>query len=165
MTKEAPAQPMLHDATWDDEEAVSFGPFRLVPARRLLEKDGVPVPLGDRAFDILLVLIEHAGELVGKPTLMARVWPDVTVDEGSLRVQMNSLRRSLSDGEDGVRYVTTVQGRGYRFTAPVGIAKAAVWPNPERPWTAARSASNLPQRLDALIGRAAELNDLLDSLA
>ncbi|HVJ51832.1 MAG TPA: winged helix-turn-helix domain-containing protein [Aliidongia sp.] len=116
---------MVHDPKWEADDVISFGPFRLFPVNRLLEKGGVPVPLGDRAFDVLLLLIEHAAEIVSKATLLARVWPDVTVDEGSLRVQMASLRKSLGDGEAGVRYVSTVQGRGYRFVALIIRSKTS----------------------------------------
>src|SRR5262245_13829985 len=99
--------------------AVMFGPFRLHAAQRRIEKDGRPLPLSTRAFDILVTLVERAGTIVTKNDLMARVWPDVTVDEGSLRVQVASLRKALGDGEAGVRYLTTVSGQGYCFVAEV----------------------------------------------
>ena len=63
-------------------DVISFGPFHLFPAHRDLEKAASPIHLGARAFDILIVLVELAGEVVSKKKLMARVWPDVTVDEG-----------------------------------------------------------------------------------
>jgi DNA-binding winged helix-turn-helix (wHTH) protein len=63
------------------DEVISFGPFRLYAAQRLIEREGVPLHLGGRALDILLVLVEHAGKVVSKNDLMARVWPGVTVDE------------------------------------------------------------------------------------
>lgn len=77
--------------------------------RRLL-RDGVPLPLGDRAFDLLCVLAEAAGEAVTADMLMARVWPDVTVSAGNLRVQVRALRRALGDGA-----VENVPGVGYRL--------------------------------------------------
>ena len=61
------------------DDAVEFGPFRLDPARRLLTKDGAPVPLGDRAFELLVVLVRHAPGVVGKVTLFGHVWPGVCV--------------------------------------------------------------------------------------
>jgi DNA-binding winged helix-turn-helix (wHTH) protein len=100
-------------------DLISFGPFRLFPAHRNLEKAGRPIRLGARAFDILIVLVERAGEVVSKKKLMARVWPDVTVDEGNLRFHIAALRRALEDGQSGARYVTTIAGRGYCFVAPV----------------------------------------------
>ncbi len=70
------------------DDVILFGPFRLHVAQRLVEQAGVELPLGGRALDILIVLIEQAGKVVSKHDLMARVWPDVTVDEGSLRVHV-----------------------------------------------------------------------------
>src|SRR5258708_40119310 len=98
-------------------ELISFGPFRLRPAQRLLEKSGSPLHLGARALDILIVPVERAGEVVSKKALLARVWPDVTVDVGSLRFHMAALRRALGDGQLGARYVSTLSGRGYCFVA------------------------------------------------
>ena len=100
-------------------DLISFGPFRLCPAHRSLEKAGSPIHLSARALDILIVLVERAGEVVSKKKLMARVWPDVTVDEGNLRFHIATLRRALEDGQSGARYVTTIAGRGYCFVAPI----------------------------------------------
>jgi DNA-binding winged helix-turn-helix (wHTH) protein len=105
-------------------DLISFGPFRLCPAHRNLEKAGSPIHLSARAFDILIVLVERAGEVVSKKKLMARVWPDVTVDEGNLRFHISALRRALEDGQSGARYVTTIAGRGYCFVAPISRSNA-----------------------------------------
>src|SRR5262249_2825829 len=104
---------------------IAFGPFRLYVAERLLEKDGAPVNLGGRALDILLALVERATEVVSKRDLIARVWPDVTVDEGSLRFHIAALRKALGDGRVGARYVANVAGRGYCFVAPISQLPAA----------------------------------------
>jgi adenylate cyclase len=111
-------------ATISDQAAggLSFGPFNLVASERLLTKGGVPVELGARALDILITLISAPNEAVSKKDLMSRVWPDVTVEEGSLRFHMTSLRKALGDGTDGARYITTLSGRGYCFVAPVSRA-------------------------------------------
>src|SRR6202051_1705202 len=110
----------MHERVPHDEKgAVCFGPFRLLPAERLLEKDGVPVHLGGRALEILIFLVERAGEVVGKKDLVDRVWADVTVDEGSLRTHMAALRKALGDGQSGSRYVTNVPGRGYCLVVPI----------------------------------------------
>ena len=87
-------------ATASDQvsDGLSFGPFNLVAGERLLTKDGVPVDLGARALDILIALISTPNEVVSKKDLMSRVWPDVTVEEGSLRFHMASLRKALGDG-------------------------------------------------------------------
>jgi DNA-binding winged helix-turn-helix (wHTH) protein len=75
--------------------------------------------LGGRAFDILLALVDRAGEVIGKDELIAKAWPDVTVEEGSLRVHLSALRKALGDGGFGRRYIENVKGRGYCFVAPV----------------------------------------------
>ena len=102
-----------------DSGIASFGPFRLSPARREIERDGVPLALGDRALDILIVLIERAGEIVSHRDLIARVWRGLVVSPGNLRVHMTALRKALGDGEGGARYIENVIGQGYCFVAPV----------------------------------------------
>src|SRR5258705_8111757 len=102
-----------------DAGAISFGPYRLVAARRLLLEGDMPVRLGSRAFDILAALVERAGEIVGKEELIARAWPQTFVEDSNLRIQVAALRRALGDGQAGRRYVATVTGRGYNFVAPV----------------------------------------------
>ena len=99
---------------------VSFGPFRLLPAQRLLLEGDKPVPLGSRAMHILMVLLERPGELVSKQDLMARVWPNLFVEPANLTVHVSALRRALRDGRDGNRFVINVPGRGYCFVASVG---------------------------------------------
>src|SRR3954451_14461634 len=99
--------------------ALSFGPFDFGISERLLRKGDATVQLGARALDILMVLISAPNEVVIKRDLMSRVWPDVTVEEGSLRFHMASLRKALGDGKAGARYLTTIAGRGYCFVAPV----------------------------------------------
>ena len=102
-----------------DEYAISFGPFRLFTDQRLLLEGDRPVRLGSRAFDILAALVERPGEAVGKEQLIARAWPQTTVEDSNLKIQVSALRRALGDGQGGNRYVITVPGRGYNFVAPV----------------------------------------------
>ena len=108
----APKEDVVVTPADQTEDAWSFGPFNLVPSERLLTKGGVPIQLGTRALDILIVLISSPNEVVNKKDLMSRVWPDVIVEEGSLRFHMTSLRKALGDGNDGARYITTLPGRG-----------------------------------------------------
>ena len=75
-------------ATTSDERAVSFGPFRLLPERRLLLEGEKPVRLGSRALNILVALVEHPGEVIGKDELIARVWPNTIVEESNLKFQI-----------------------------------------------------------------------------
>jgi DNA-binding winged helix-turn-helix (wHTH) protein len=101
---------------------VSFGPFRLLPARFLLLEGDKPVPLGSRALEILIVLLERPGELISKQELMARVWPNIFVEPANLTVHMSALRRALRDGQKGNRFIINIPGRGYCFVASVGIS-------------------------------------------
>jgi DNA-binding winged helix-turn-helix (wHTH) protein len=101
------------------EETFGFGSFRLIPAQRMLLEDGKPLRLGSRALDILVTLIESAGETIRKDQLIARTWPDTVIDEGSLRVHVAALRKALGDGQAGKRYIANIPGRGYSFIAPV----------------------------------------------
>ena len=133
------------------ERAFSLDQFELLPRQRLLLKGGKPVRIGGRAFDILLILLERAGERVSKAELLARVWPDTHVVEGNLKCQVAALRRALRDGQGGRRFVDTSQGQGYSFVAPVTATDES-----ERqalPVSAAAQLHNLPQRLTPLLGR------------
>jgi len=103
----------------EPKDVLSFGPFSLFAAERLLKKEDEPVALGDRALDILIALAERAGEVVTHKELISTVWPDVAVEEANLRFQMTALRKALGDGRDGARYISNISGRGYCFVAPV----------------------------------------------
>ena len=105
-------------------EAYLFGPFRLLAHQRELFAHGVPIPVGQRAFDILLVLVSRHGHLVTKDELMAEVWPGVIVEENNIQVQISALRKVLGTDGDPKRYLVTVPGRGYRFVAPVKTESA-----------------------------------------
>jgi predicted ATPase/DNA-binding winged helix-turn-helix (wHTH) protein len=156
--------------------SVAFGPFRLHADKRLLEKNGVPVAVGSRALDLLIALVEHAGEVVGKQDLLARVWPKITVDESSLRVHVAMLRKALGDGRDGARYVTNVSGRGYCLVAPVSAVVetptvAAAPPSAARPAILSVPATSpdpppgLPRPLGRMVGREATVADVSALLA
>ena len=105
---------------------VSFGPFRLLPTQFLLLEGDDPVPLGSRALQILIVLLERPGELVSKQELMARVWPDVFVEPANLTVHISALRRMLRDGRDRNRFIINIPGRGYCFVAPVEVPSSQI---------------------------------------
>jgi predicted ATPase/DNA-binding winged helix-turn-helix (wHTH) protein len=133
-------------------DPITFGPFSLIARERLLLKDGAAVQLGARALDILIALLSRPNQPLDKRQLLAEVWPDATVTEGSLRFHMVELRKALGDGADGARYITTLPGRGYCFVAPISQANgrdraqvlAAV---PTLP------PSNVPSRLTRMVGR------------
>ena len=131
-------------------DVLSFGPFRLVVRERLLTKASAPVDLGGRTLDTLIALLARPNEVVSKRDLLAQVWPDVSVEEGSLRFHITSLRKALGDGKAARRYIATVAGRGYCFVAPVSRSNSGhvhTGAAPSFPY------SNLPSRLMRMVGR------------
>jgi DNA-binding winged helix-turn-helix (wHTH) protein len=96
-----------------------FGPFELSIGERVLRRDGQALPLGGRALDILIYLADRPGEVIAKQELIDRVWSDVTVEEGSLRVHVAAIRKALGDGQFGYRYIANIKGRGYSFVGTV----------------------------------------------
>lgn len=101
------------------EPILAFGPFRLDPRSRSLTRDGAPVVLGERAFDLLAVLAAADGQLVTKDTLLDQVWSRVAVEENNLHAQISALRKAL-----GTDAIATVPGRGYRLALRDGAAAA-----------------------------------------
>jgi predicted ATPase/DNA-binding winged helix-turn-helix (wHTH) protein len=132
--------------------AISFGPFCLVPSERRLTRDGEAVELGSRALDILIALLARPNEVISKTELLSQVWPNLTVEEGSLRFHMANLRKALGDGKDGARYITTVAGRGYGFVAPISRSSDRSSGGAAVPFTFRHA--NLPPRLARMVGRA-----------
>jgi predicted ATPase/DNA-binding winged helix-turn-helix (wHTH) protein len=137
-------------------ELISFGPYRLIPARRILLKGEEAVEVSSRALDVLIALVESAGEVVGQRELMARAWPNVVVGDGSLRVTIAGLRKALSDGQDGMRYIANVTGRGYCFVAHVDCSKVQPMASPPPPLISGPrtvAKHKLPARLARMVGR------------
>jgi TolB-like protein/DNA-binding winged helix-turn-helix (wHTH) protein/Tfp pilus assembly protein PilF len=108
----------------------SFGPFRLEPAERLLLRDGQPVPLPPKAYDLLVTLVAHAGHLVTKEDLLRDVWPGTFVEEANLSYTVSLVRKALGDDREPYRYIETVPKRGYRFKEPVAPPEAVDAPEP-----------------------------------
>src|SRR6476646_637467 len=96
-----------------------FGPFRLDATEHTLLRDGRPVPLRPKVFDILLVLIENRGHLVGKEQLMSSVWTEQFVEEGNINKNISMLRQVLGESDGGHKFIETIPKRGYRFVADV----------------------------------------------
>ncbi len=119
--------------TLSPEQAVHFGPYRVYPDQRLVMEADQPLRLGRRAMDILLILLEHAGNVVSKQQLIARVWPNSVVEDINLRVHMAALRKALGDGQAGQRYIVTVAQRGYSFVAPHSLDQAEQLSAPTAP--------------------------------
>jgi non-specific serine/threonine protein kinase len=133
-----------------------FGPFELRPAQRQLLKEGRPVALGARAFDVLNALVERRDRIVPKDELLDAAWPGLVVEENNLQVQISALRKVL-----GAHAIATVPGRGYRFTFPqtASIARQTSVLAPQR------GRHNLPLQLTSLIGRETEAAQLASALA
>src|ERR1700686_1312963 len=90
------------------DSGIGFGPFHLDVQRQILRRDNERVVLGSRAYAILCALLERPGELVSKAELFKRAWPNISVDEANLRVQVGVLRKAL--GEHGANLVAVAVG-------------------------------------------------------
>ena len=133
------------------EKVFEFGSFQLDQDRRLLLKDGQPAGLGGRAFDLLLELVVHAGDLVAKDDLMHRIWPDTHVEETNLRVHVAAVRKALGEAGSSNRFIETVAGRGYAFVMPV--VQRAPMSGLNRPIADSAGGPGLPAPLTRAIGR------------
>src|SRR6202167_3798476 len=145
------------------DQAITFGPFRLIPSQRLLLEGATPLQVGNRALTILQILVERAGTVVDKRELARLVWPDTFVEEANIRVHVAALRRALGDGQNGARYIVNIPGRGYSFTAAVSLHSEP--PKPDRavaPKT--QAAPTLPSSITRLVGRAEALGKLKEEL-
>ena len=113
-----------------DRNEISFGRFCLDLSRRQLARDGVSIPLGSRALDVLCVLAAAKGEVVSKDELMTVVWPGLVVEENNIQVHVSALRKALDADQGGDTHLVTVPGRGYRL---VGLkpASSAIDSGPE----------------------------------
>src|ERR1700722_8193594 len=133
------------------EEAISFGPFRLLPGRRVLLRGDIMVRIGDRALDILIGLLARPGEVVSRVELARLVWPNTFVEDGTLRVHVSHLRGILRDDSLGPGYVSNVPGIGYRFVGAVTHTREIFGASREAP------VQYRPALVRPLIGRDAEL--------
>src|SRR5712672_3472160 len=139
---------------------LKFGPFELSSRERVLRHDGVVLPLGDRALDILIYLAERPGEVVAKRELMDHVWSDVTVEEGSIRVQLAAIRKALGDGQSGNRYIANIKGRGYSFVGTV----VALADGGESGNAGLRHQGRLPVRPTIMVGRETVVSEVSNKL-
>ncbi|MET4091064.1 putative ATPase/DNA-binding winged helix-turn-helix (wHTH) protein [Bradyrhizobium sp. S3.5.5] len=126
----------------------------------MLRRDGMALPLGSRALDILIHLVERPGEVIAKQELIDRVWPDVTVEEGSIRVHVAAIRKALGDGQFGNRYIANIKGRGYSFVGTVvplgGTTEGRNARSPHQ--------GRLPVRPITMIGRETFVREVSDKL-
>jgi TolB-like protein len=123
-----------------------FGEFRIEAGKRLLLRDGAPVPITPKAFDTLLLLVQNRQRIVEKDELMQVIWPDTTVEENNLNQNISTLRRVFGESPGENRYIATIPGKGYRFIADVdgrGSLPAVVHALPERVTLAVLPFENL----------------------
>ena len=85
-----------------------FGPFLLDVRERVLRRDGQPVPVTPKAFDLLAALVEQPGRLISKEELLQKVWPDTFVEEANLAYNVFALRKALGDTADNGQYIETI---------------------------------------------------------
>jgi Tol biopolymer transport system component/DNA-binding winged helix-turn-helix (wHTH) protein len=107
-----------------ENQLYEFGPYVMDARSRILLKDGATVRLTPKAFDILLVLVQHASQVVEKEQLLREVWPGIFIEEGSLSHNIHGLRKVFGDDSSAPRYIETIPKRGYRFVAPVKVTRA-----------------------------------------
>ena len=140
-----------------NRSSYAFGRFILHGRERLFLADNEPVELGSRAFEVLLMLVEAAGDLVTKGDILDQAWSGVAVEENNLQVQVSTLRRVL--GPDR-RWIVTIAGHGYRFTAPVvalphghepAASQTSALPHRCVPTHAPAAAKRKPPRLSLLV--------------
>jgi DNA-binding winged helix-turn-helix (wHTH) protein len=98
---------------------LEFGPFQLDPERRRLSRGQETIRLSPKAFELLLVLVRHSGQVVLKDDLMKMIWPDTFVEESNLGQHVFQLRKALGDQSQNSSYIVTVPGRGYQFCEQV----------------------------------------------
>ena len=140
--------------------AYRFGSLELQPDQRRLLVDGRPAALGPRAFDVLLALVERAGELVSNNQLLDLVWPGVVVEENNLQVQISTLRKLL-----GPQAIATIPGRGYRWALAPDDASAQAAKSESAPSASPAGSAALPDvptELPALYGRSEDVAALRD---
>lgn len=111
--------PALGDGDFSGAGALEFSGFRLEPGRRRLFHHGLPVALGGRAFDLLCLLAESAGQVLSNNHLLDQVWHGKPVQDSNLRVQMLAVRRAIQGPPSQACRIMNVPGRGYLLTARV----------------------------------------------
>jgi predicted ATPase/DNA-binding winged helix-turn-helix (wHTH) protein len=151
------ARAMVDD---DVQRNLRFGPFELSRRERVLRRDGVVLPLGSRALDILIYLAGRPGEVIAKRKLIDHVWSDVTVEEGSIRVHVAAIRKALADGQFGNRYIANIKGRGYSFVGTVVSLEGGA----ESRNAKFRHQGRLPVRPIMMIGRETVVSEVRDEL-
>jgi len=140
----------------ETQPAFEFEQFRLFPSQQVLMDGAKVCRLGSRAIEILICLLERAGEMVSKQELLERAWPGTFVHEANLRVNVAGIRKALGDGQTGRRFIVNLTGQGYSFLAPVRRVRADV--PPFQPPSEQRDNHNLPVSMSRRpLGRDADI--------
>jgi len=103
----------------ENKHIYEFGAFRLDPVERILASNGERIPLAPKAFDTLVILLQHSGHALTKVELLRTVWPDTFVEENNLTQHISLLRKALASGSEDREYIETVPKLGYRFVCEV----------------------------------------------
>src|SRR5882757_2779551 len=140
----------------DIHRNLQFGPFELSSRERVLRREGVVLPLGSRALDILIYLAARPGEVIAKQELIDHVWSDLTVEEGSIRVHVAAIRKALGDGQFGNRYIANIKGRGYSFVGTIVPLAGSTQSRKDR----SRRQGRLPVRPLMMVGREAVISEV-----
>jgi DNA-binding winged helix-turn-helix (wHTH) protein len=127
----------------DTTMRIRFADLELDEDRRELRREGEPLAVEPRVFDLLAYLVRHRDRTVPKDELLERLWPERQVQEGALAVCVHRARRLVE--EDGSRAILTEARRGYRFVASVELV---------------REGAAAPQGRELLVGRSSELAEL-----
>jgi len=110
----------------DGAQRYVFGPFDLDTEKHLLVRDGVPIALPPKCFELLCILIRSHGRLIEKDHLMRQLWPNTFVEEANLSNLIAVLRKALGDSPAQSHYIQTVPKLGYRFAAPLAAPVEAI---------------------------------------
>ena len=132
-----------------------FGPFSVDPAEQRLLENGVPVAVTPMVFAVLVLLLRRHGRLVDKQELIAHLWADAFVEEGTLARHVSDLRKALKDGWGAAHYIETVPKRGYRFIADVRetLSPIEAAASPPSPGTVGRDRERIELRAAFRAGR------------
>ena len=154
--------PKVSSADW-----IAFGAHVVFPTERILKRDGRTVPIGDKALDLLLALLNAQGEILSKSDLAERVWQRTWIEDATIRVAIGSLRKVLGPPPEGGDYVINVVGRGYSFSSAIPLER---WPahSPEvatRPSVGVGALGRLPPLLNPVFGRRRDIQAIGDLLA
>jgi predicted ATPase/DNA-binding winged helix-turn-helix (wHTH) protein len=141
-------------------QVYAFGSYVCVPQTQELLLHGEVIPLGQRAFQMLLHLVENAGRTITKADVFEAVWPGRVVEDNNLTVQMSAIRRALGGAEQARQYLLTVPGVGYRFIASVETATDVADGKEDEPLRRSRRPGNLPHPLTSFIGREKDISEI-----